>query len=575
MIWKQAIVSFLSIHDARTPFGYVSTSKVPPFLPNDGKLVIRHATEYKELGGNGHVDVDFDVEGDGDIISDVEGRANMTQEEANFIRSNIHNDLFDRGLPPDAIELLPTSFDKVEYKKGTVLMKQGDDIADFLILVDDGKCTISIDGKELPYPYGTVGRGTIIGENSLIYKKPRGATVTAKTDVSAWRQSLESFQYFMNIVETEEGEDEDIPAQLLKIDKVIDKISGTKTAYGGNVIKQIQPNRGWLWRRWRGTILQHAWKPTLINMLVTTGFVLAVHSKTKSTLTFGMLPNKSDPFISRILGLGMAWKYTMSITTFILSFFLSQAYNLWRDVYHTARVVQGKLSDINLLLACSAERNEDTGKYTPKAQTLLEDVARYTRLFHAFTWASLSKKMDILLGVRGIRRLTCRGWMTQKECEILSSLKPNVQPQHACLMWATSRILKGMKEGAVTDDHVLRDQIFERTTALQGVFSGIGGKLAGKMPLAYAHFVQILVDVFLFLAPFALYGELGIWSVPAVGILTLFYSGLLDLAKILLDPLDKDDFYNNASVNMDIAVIIRESNAGSTRWMAGGQDLPF
>ena len=53
-----------------------------------------------------------------------------------------------------------------------------------------------------------------------------------------------------------------------------------------------------------------------------------------------------------------------------------------------------------------------------------------------------------------------------------------------------------------------------------------------------------------------------------------FLTQLLDLSKLLLDPLDNDDFYND-SVNMDIPVLIRESNSGSTRWSQGAKYLPF
>ena len=106
---------------------------------------------------------------------------------------------------------------------------------------------------------------------------------------------------------------------------------------------------------------------------------------------------------------------------------------------------------------------------------------------------------------------------------------------------------------------------------------GIEDTLNAKIPLAYAQFVQIIVDIFLALAPFALYSELGIWSVFAVGVLNIFFSGMNDLAKILLDPLDNCDesFYKNSSVNMDVGVLIRKGNAGTTRWMNGLEELPF
>jgi hypothetical protein len=65
---------------------------------------------------------------------------------------------------------------------------------------------------------------------------------------------------------------------------------------------------------------------------------------------------------------------------------------------------------------------------------------------------------------------------------------------------------------------------------------------------------------------------LGILSVLSVGILTLFYSGLLDLAKVFLDPLD-NEHYREGCGYIDIAVLIRESNAASTRWMNAAEQV--
>lgn len=58
---------------------------------------------------------------------------------------------------------------------------------------------------------------------------------------------------------------------------------------------------------------------------------------------------------------------------------------------------------------------------------------------------------------------------------------------------------------------------------------------------------------------------MGFYSVISVGILTLFYRGLLDLAKEFLDPLDREDYCDGA-VYLNLAVFIREANAASTRW---------
>jgi predicted membrane chloride channel (bestrophin family) len=150
-------------------------------------------------------------------------------------------------------------------------------------------------------------------------------------------------------------------------------------------------------------------------------------------------------------------------------------------------------------------------------------------------------------------------------------------PEHAANMWIMSKILQGMRDGVIPDDPGTKYLLMDKICTMRGTFAGVGDKLSGKIPLAYAHFVQVLVDVFLAIAPFALYRDLGMWSVFAVGVLSVFYNGMLDLAKILLDPLDNTDqkFYEGSSVNMDVGVLIRESNAGSNRWKGGLEELPF
>lgn len=69
------------------------------------------------------------------------------------------------------------------------------------------------------------------------------------------------------------------------------------------------------------------------------------------------------------------------------------------------------------------------------------------------------------------------------------------------------------------------------------------------------------------------YAELGVFSVISAGILTLFYSSLIALAKVFLDPLDNEDFADGC-VQMDLSVLIREFNGASRRWMAVGQKIP-
>ena len=64
------------------------------------------------------------------------------------------------------------------------------------------------------------------------------------------------------------------------------------------------------------------------------------------------------------------------------------------------------------------------------------------------------------------------------------------------------------------------------------------------------------------------YADMGIFSVAMIGILTLFYHGLLILAKVFLDPLDNEDFCEGC-VYLDLAVLLRESNGSADKWIEG------
>ena len=62
-----------------------------------------------------------------------------------------------------------------------------------------------------------------------------------------------------------------------------------------------------------------------------------------------------------------------------------------------------------------------------------------------------------------------------------------------------------------------------------------------------------------------------------MGILTLFYGGLMDLAKVLLDPLDNDHYHHHHDhgyLYADWTVLLQESNTDSTKWMNAARKFP-
>lgn len=498
---------------------------------------------------------------------------NNSKEETNSIKSTLMTNFMFQSLSDNTLDKLVLAFEKVEYNKGSIITKQGDKNIDYFYVIYKGECDVTVDGKKLPYPYGTLSEGTMFGELAMLYNVPRKATVSAKSDtITLFRVDRKTFRYFLDRQQPQEIDD--VKQELKDIDRAIDKIAGVNSRYSGDIIKQYKPQRSWLWSRWTGTILQRSYKVALLQMIITASIGIFVRRSSSVKWPIGSVPDQSNLIISRMIAFSKHWHYLQGITTFILTFFLSQAYSHWREMYSAARKVQGRLNDINFLLTSIAKRDEN-GNYTPEAEKVLDNVSSYTRLFHAFLWSKFAtKNFGVLSTARGQSRMLSRGLMTQGEFNALQAIDQRAGAPNACLQWIAIRALKGMKDkdGGLKDDESFL--LHAKISELRGTYAGIGDILAGRMPLAYTHIVQILVDSFLATAPVALYAELGVWGPLSVGILTLFYSGLLDLAKIFLDPLDNDGFCNE-SINMDIGVLIREGNAGSTRWKSSAEILPF
>lgn len=318
-----------------------------------------------------------------------------------------------------------------------------------------------------------------------------------------------------------------------------------------------------------------------------------------------VLPNADNSFAMSLSLIRKIWRYQQTLTTFVLTFFVNRAFGFWQSVYSDCRKLQTRLDGFSLLLSTNVKRNAD-GTYPPEAAELLEDLGQYSRLFHVFYWASVAERFRVLLTPEGIIRMESRGMMTQAQLEVLESLDVSSMKRLylAPLEWMVVQTLQAMESGIIYGDTAIKGLILKETKAMRESCLSITNRLAGRMPLSYTQLVQILVDSFVLLAPIALYSELGGFSVFAVGFLTMFYTGLLNLAKIFLgersitlcyqnqvllfalsdpfthylftkDPLNNQKFCEEDANFMDLAVLIRESNGASTRWKRVGGRLPF
>ena len=60
-----------------------------------------------------------------------------------------------------------------------------------------------------------------------------------------------------------------------------------------------------------------------------------------------------------LLAVQIMWGYMLTLSTFILTFFLKECYDYWGIVMDLSRKIQGRIMDINLLVSSYAARGED------------------------------------------------------------------------------------------------------------------------------------------------------------------------------------------------------------------------
>jgi hypothetical protein len=257
---------------------------------------------------------------------------------------------------------------------------------------------------------------------------------------------------------------------------------------GGHIIPRYRPEGRWLWRRWRGTILQHGFKMTALNMGVSLLLVFALRYWTGATWKLGQAPDPDHhPVIARLVVFDKLWHQLLTLSTFILTFFVSQAYSLWKDVYNCCRVVQGRMNDIWLLLATHAIRDTSTGQYTAEARSLLDDASQYLTAFHCLLWSASSRRFRVLLTNRGLERMVAAGILTGRQKETLQQLDSNLLPvdqrHNACLEWTLIRCQRARQEGILTGGTGLEQVLLDRVCALRGSYASLDDLLDGRMPL--------------------------------------------------------------------------------------------
>lgn len=389
----------------------------------------------------------------------------------------------------------------------------------------------------------------------------------ARTSSSPWsRQQLQRRQLtWLFVLTTPESIIEQASTTSL-LDDLIDE--SIRTSARRPLIMQFDPSSGWIWKRWKGTVFSETWESCVSKMIY-------------ASIVFGFCA--TYPGIKTWLsGFNVLWGQLLSVTTFTLTFFVNQSYALWRKCMELSRRLQGRLHDLDMSLAAHAARKppaspNEPSTYTAASHQLLELISRYVRVFNLLTYASFTRSHRPILTPRGMRRLVERGLLTKQERRVLVDAEiPATQRHNAVLLWIMRAFVEGREAGHFAGGAGFEDQWLEKVHVCRAQYGGIGDELQGRMPLAYAHIVQVLVDIILWMYPFMAFssGMSGFLTVVGTGLLTVSYQGLFDLAKQFLDPYDNES-YGKGEDPLVVDTLIAETNAGSVRWMNGLNQFPL
>lgn len=150
--------------------------------------------------------------------------------------------------------------------------------------------------------------------------------------------------------------------------------------------------------------------------------------------------------------------------------------------------------------------------------------------------------------------------MNERQALLQSSMGHN-----AVLGWLSTLFRSAITDGRMaavsgTGTSTLSMQVAlqNKVVELRSTYASIADELTGRMPLAYTQLVQIMVDLLICCTPFALMHSVGgFGAMVGTGLVTLFHSSILNLAKMFLDPFNNDDYGNGAGISINVATLMQ------------------
>ena len=95
-------------------------------------------------------------------------------------------------IEPSKLKLLAFTSERLTFKAGDVLFRQGD-MGDAAYILIEGKAEVAVETPKGPLKVASLGKNDLVGEIAILCDVPRTATVTAETEVVALRVTKDLF----------------------------------------------------------------------------------------------------------------------------------------------------------------------------------------------------------------------------------------------------------------------------------------------------------------------------------------------------------------------------------------------
>ena len=215
----------------------------------------------------------------------------------------------------------------------------------------------------------------------------------------------------------------------------------------------------WLWRQWSGTIFETAWPRAVVSMVLSALLVAALWATTpRDQLQRLSMPDPAHPLVARLKVISGMWDLQLTLTTFVTTFFMSHAYAFWRKAYTLARTIQGRMSDIAMVLSTSAHIDGATGQFHKATSEHLDTTVRRLSALHVLFWAGMVRRapasdyhghsLNQLLSRKAMDRLVVHGFIAAVERDALLEISSNPRGWHlAILSWVLRDAQTAYRDG--------------------------------------------------------------------------------------------------------------------------------